>query len=151
AIVENKAAIEKGQETASDVATDVNSKTDDDASNSKQPAFELNHDALFAKRYVTANKFGQASNDPRLVRRQQAQTPITKKSVAEMPQANQQDKPTAVNMPAIRGTVGEFIRATLPEAQARLAAEGVINCFNAAIALHVAQAATTDEDKVKVD
>jgi ribonuclease E len=56
-------------------------------------------------------------------------------------------------MPAIRGTVGEFIRATLPEAQARLAAEGVINCFNAAIALHVeqAQAATTDEDKVKVD
>ena len=153
AIVENKAATEKGQETASDVATDVNSKTDDDASDSKQPAFELNHDALFAKRYVTANKFGQASNDPRLVRRQQAQTPITKTSVAEMPQASQQDKPTAVNMPAIRGTVGEFIRATLPEAQARLAAEGVINCFNAAIALHVeqAQAATTDEDKVKVD
>ncbi|MGP5336540.1 Rne/Rng family ribonuclease [Psychrobacter maritimus] len=153
AIVENKAAIEKTQETASDVATDANSKTDDDASNSKQPAFELNHDALFAKRYVTANKFGQASNDPRLVRRQQAQTPITKTSVAEMPQANQQDKPTAVNVPAIRGTVGEFIRATLPEAQARLAAEGVINCFNAAIALHVkqAQAATTDKDKVKVD
>ena len=146
---ENKAATEKTQETASD----VNSKTDDDASDSKQPAFELNHDALFAKRYVTANKFGQASNDPRLVRRQQAQTPITKKSVAEMPQANQQDKPTAVNMPAIRGTVGEFIRATLPEAQARLAAEGVINCFNAAIALHVkqAQAAITNDDKVKVD
>ena len=153
AIVENKAAIEKTQETASDVATDANSKADDDASNSKQPAFELNHDTLFAKRYVTANKFGQASNDPRLVRRQQAQTPTTKTSVAEIPQANQQDKPTAVNMPAIRGTVGEFIRATLPEAQARLAAEGVINCFNAAIALHVeqAQAATTDEDKVKVD
>ena len=56
-------------------------------------------------------------------------------------------------MPAIRGTVGEFIRATLPEAQARLAAEGVINCFNAAIALHVkqAQAAITNDDKVKVD
>jgi len=153
AIVENKAATEKTQETASDVATDANSKADDDASNSKQPAFELNHDALFAKRYVTANKFGQASNDPRLVRRQQAQAPTTKTSVAEIPQASQQDKPTAVNMPAIRGTVGEFIRATLPEAQARLAAEGVINCFNAAIALHVeqAQAATTDEDKVKVD
>src|SRR5690606_2776796 len=66
---------------------------------------------------------------------------------------NQQDKPTAVNMPAIRGTVGEFIRATLPDAQARLAAEGVINCFNAAIALHVkqAQAAITNDDKVKVD
>ncbi|WP_372828914.1 Rne/Rng family ribonuclease [Psychrobacter maritimus] len=152
ATAENKAATGKTQETASDVATDANSKADD-ASNSKQPAFELNHDALFAKRYVTANKFGQASNDPRLVRRQQAQAPTTKTSVAEIPQASQQDKPTAVNMPAIRGTVGEFIRATLPEAQARLAAEGVINCFNAAIALHVeqAQAATTDEDKVKVD
>ncbi|MBB3106749.1 ribonuclease E [Psychrobacter luti] len=147
----NEAATEKTQETASDVATDAEFKAGDDASNSKQPAFELNHDALFAKRYVTANKFGQASNDPRLVRRQQAQTPTTKTSVAEIPQANQQNKPTAVNMPAIRGTVGEFIRAMLPEAQARLAAEGVINCFNAAIALHVKQAQTATTDEVKVD
>ncbi|WP_201547119.1 Rne/Rng family ribonuclease [Psychrobacter immobilis] len=143
---ENDAAIEKTQETASETDSDVNSKADD-ASNSKQPAFELNHEALFAKRYVTANKFGQASNDPRVVRRQQSQAPIAKTSVAEIPQANEQ---SAVNVPAIRGTVGEFIRATLPEAQARLAAEGVIHCFNAAIALHVkqAQAATTNEDEV---
>src|SRR5699024_12333416 len=49
---------------------------------------------------------------------------------------------------SIRGTVGEFIRATLPEAQARLAAEGVINCFNAAIALHLEQANAVN---VKVD
>ena len=148
----NEAATEKPQETASETDYDVNSKADD-ASNSKQPAFELNHEALFAKRYVTANKFGKASNDPRVVRRQQSQTPITDTSVAEKPQVNEQAKPTAVNMPTIRGTVGEFIRATLPEAQARLAAEGVINCFNAAIALHVkqAQAAITNEDEVKVD
>ena len=146
---ENDAAIEKTQETASETDSDVNSKADD-ASNSKQPAFELNHEALFAKRYVTANKFGQASNDPRVVRRQQAQIPTTKTAVAEIPQVNEK---SAVNVPAIRGTVGEFIRATLPEAQARLAAEGVINCFNAAIALHVkqAQAAITNEDEVKVD
>ena len=143
----NEAATEKTQETESN----VNSKADD-ASNSKQPAFELNHEALFAKRYVTANKFGQASNDPRVVRRQHAQTPTTKTSVAEIRQVNKQAKPTTVNMPTIRGTVGEFIRATLPEAQARLAAEGVIKCFNAAIALHVkqAQAATTNQDEVKV-
>ena len=148
----NEAAIEKTQETASETDSDVNSKADD-ASNSKQPAFELNHEALFAKRYVTANKFGQASNDPRLVRRQHAQTPTTKTSVAEKPQVNEQAKPTTVNMPTIRGTVGEFIRATLPEAQARLAAEGVINCFNAAIALHLerAQAAITNENEVKVE
>ena len=102
---------------------------------------------------MTAEKFGQASNDPRVVRRQHAQTPTTKTSVAEIPQVNEQAKPTTVNMPTIRGTVGEFIRATLPEAHARLAAEGVINCFNAAIALHVkqTQAATTNEDEVKVD
>ena len=145
---EKDAAIEKTQETASETDSDVNSKADD-ASNSKQPAFELNHEALFAKRYVTANKFGQASNDPRVVRRQQAQIPTTKTAVAEIPQVNEK---SAVNVPAIRGTVGEFIRATLPEAQARLAAEGVINCFNAAIALHLkqAQAATTNEDEVKV-
>ena len=152
ATAENEAATEKPQETASETDSDVNSKADD-ASNSKQPAFELNHEALFAKRYVTANKFGQASNDPRVVRRQHAQTPTTKTSVAEIPQVNEQAKPTTVNMPTIRGTVGEFIRATLPEAQARLAAEGVINCFNAAIALHLerAQAAITNEDEVKVD
>ena len=146
---ENDAAIEKTQETASETDSDVNSKADD-ASNSKQPAFELNHEALFAKRYVTANKFGQASNDPRVVRRQQSQTPTTKTWVAEIPQVNEQSEKSAVNVPAIRGTVGEFIRATLPEAQARLAAEGVINCFNAAIALHVkqAQAATTNEGEV---
>ena len=148
----NESATEKTQETVSETNSDVNSKTDD-ASNSKQPAFQLNHEALFAKRYVTANKFGQASNDPRVVRRQQAQTPTTKTSVAEIPQVNDQAKPATVNMPTIHGTVGEFIRATLPEAQARLAAEGVINCFNAAIALHVkqAQAATTNEGEVKVD
>ena len=146
---ENEAATEKTQETASETDSDVNSKADD-ASNSKQPAFELNHDALFAKHYVTANKFGQASNDPRLVRRQQAQTPITKTSVAEIRQVSEQSEKSAVNMPTIRGTVGEFIRATLPEAQARLAAEGVINCFNAAIALHLkqARAATTNEGEV---
>jgi ribonuclease E len=44
----------------------------------------------------------------------------------------------------IRGTVGEFIRATLPEAQTRLAEEGVINCFIATIALHTGQAKTAD-------
>ena len=99
---------------------------------------------------MTANKFGQASNDPRVVRRQHAQTPTTKTSVAEIPQVNEQAKPTTVNMPTIRGTVGEFIRATLPEAQARLAAEGVINCFNAAIALHVKQAQTATTNEVKV-
>ncbi|WP_296244119.1 MULTISPECIES: Rne/Rng family ribonuclease [unclassified Psychrobacter] len=121
---DNGAATEKAQK----IASNVDSSTDD--TNSSNPsAFELDHEALFAKRYVTAEKFGQASNDPRVVRRQQAQSP----------QKNEQEKQIATIAPTIRGTVGEFIRATLPEAQARLAAEGVINCFNAAIILHLEQ------------
>nr|WP_313974509.1 Rne/Rng family ribonuclease [uncultured Psychrobacter sp.] len=134
------APIEKAQQTASDV--DANTDT---TNSINQSAFELDHQALFAERYVTAEKFGQASNDPRVVRRQHAQASTTTASDNQSPVVNEQ---RAVNVPAIRGTVGEFIRATLPEAQARLAAEGVINCFNAAIALHLEQANAVN---VKVD
>ena len=134
------APTEKAQKAASNV--DANT---DDTDSSNQTAFELDHQALFAKRYVTAEKFGQASNDPRVVRRQQAQASTTTASDNQSPVVNEQ---RAVNAPAIRGTVGEFIRATLPEAPARLAAEGVINCFNAAIALHLEQANAVNE---KVD
>ena len=134
------APTEKAQKTGSNV--DFNT---DDTDSSNQAAFELDHETLFAKRYVTAEKFGQASNDPRVVRRQHAQASTTTASDNQSPVVNEQ---RAVNAPAIRGTVGEFIRATLPEAQARLAAEGVINCFNAAIALHLEQANAVNE---KVD
>ena len=134
------APTEKAQKTASDV--DANTDT---TNSINQSAFELDHQALFAERYVTAEKFGQASNDPRVVRRQQAQASTTTASDNQSPVVNEQ---RAVNVPTIRGTVGEFIRATLPEAQARLAAEGVINCFNAAIALHLEQANAVNE---KVD
>ena len=135
------APTEKAQKAASNV--DANT---DDTDSSNQAAFEIDHEALFAKRYVTAEKFGQASNDPRVVRRQQAQALTTTASDNQSPVVNEQ---RAVNIPTIRGTVGEFIRATLPEAQARLAAEGVINCFKAAIALHLEQAdASTGEIKV---
>ncbi|MBP2279359.1 ribonuclease E [Psychrobacter sp. PL19] len=103
---------------------------------------ELTHEALFSEHYVTANKFGQASNDPRVVRSQQTQPQAT-----PVVSAGQQ---AVVNVPAIRGTVGEFIHATLPEAQARLTDEGVINCFIAAIALHTSQAQST-ADNAAVD
>jgi len=103
---------------AQNTQADSNSASTSNVSNS---ALELTHEALFGARYVTAEKFGQASNDPRVVLNQQAA---------------QADKPAATNVPAIRGTVGEFVRATLPEAQTRLAEEGIINCFIATIALH---------------
>ncbi|HSP85538.1 MAG TPA: Rne/Rng family ribonuclease, partial [Psychrobacter sp.] len=95
---------------------------------------KLSPEDLFAKRYVTADKFGQASNDPRVVRRQQAQSSVTGAS-----QATEQDAQVIMSAPTIRGTVGEFIRATLAEAENRLATEGVISCFNAAIAMHLEQ------------
>ncbi len=97
----------------------------------KTSALELTHEALFAKRYVTAVKFGQASNDPRVIQAQHSK-----------PQAPATEQ-TLVKAPAIRGTVGEFIQATLAKAQTRLQEEGVINCFIAAIAEHNSQVKPT--------
>ena len=122
-------------------ATDTIIDTDID-NRSLQTAPEVSPKDLFAKRYVTANKFGQASNDPRVVRQQQAQP-----SVDEESQATAQ---VLVSAPAIRGTVGEFIRATLAEAENRLATEGVISCFNAAIATHLQQTQVKDTSEKQV-
>ncbi len=74
---------------------------------------------LFAERYVTANKFGQASNDPRVVRQQQP---------ASAPQAGAAS--------AIHGSVGDFIRNILPKAEHRLTDDGIITCFIEAVAVH---------------
>ncbi len=118
------------------LATNEGATQSQQVSNDKV-TIELTHDALFAKRYVTANKFGQASNDPRVVRQLQAQlTPVV--------EINQQTVITIA--PAIRGTVGQFIHATLAESQKRLDNEGVINCFIAAIETHQQQAQSTIVD-----
>ncbi|ERL55503.1 Rne/Rng family ribonuclease [Psychrobacter aquaticus] len=119
---------ENTKDTQSDDTTIETSKTSDSA-------LQLTHEALFASHYVTAEKFGQASNDPRVVRDQQVQA-------AQQPQANEQ----TVSVQTIRGTVGEFIRATLPEAQTRLAEEGVIHCFIDTIALYTKQAQHADKN-----
>ncbi|MBH0084983.1 Rne/Rng family ribonuclease [Psychrobacter sp. SCQQ22] len=123
------------QATSPSVEVSNSSSNDSDSAKSSS-ALELTHEALFASRYVTAEKFGQASNDPRVVLSQQAQSQVTSE-----PQVNEQ---AVVSVPAIRGTVGEFIRATLPEAQTRLIADGVINCFIETVALHMAQAQSSD-------
>ncbi|WP_201557164.1 Rne/Rng family ribonuclease [Psychrobacter sp. 72-O-c] len=120
-----------------------------DSNSSSNVALELTHDALFAEHYVTANKFGQASNDPRIVRRQQAQS-----TVAPVVPASEQ---AVTNVPTIRGTVGEFIHTILPEATARLADDGVIRSFIDAIAIHTQQtqnagvAGTTDSEENRDD
>ncbi|MGO1281671.1 MAG: Rne/Rng family ribonuclease, partial [Psychrobacter sp.] len=115
----------------------VKSSNDSDNTKSKS-ALDLTHEALFATRYVTAEKFGKASNDPRVVLSQQAQS-----QVMPEPKVNEQ---AVASIPAIHGTVGEFIRATLPEAQTRLTADGVINCFIETVALHIEQAQRADSD-----
>ncbi|MGM8897120.1 MULTISPECIES: Rne/Rng family ribonuclease [unclassified Psychrobacter] len=109
---------------------DVISSTNEDTKGNN--ALTFTHEALFAARYVTADKFGQASNDPRVVRRQQP-TPVA--------ETNAQ----ASSAPAtIRGTVGEFIHATLADAQSRLADKGVISCFIQAIEAHTQHTDATD-------
>ena len=79
---------------------------------------------------MTAEKFGQASNDPRVVRSQQAQA-TQQPSVAE---------PVVVSPSTIRGTVGDFVRKALVDAESRLKNDGVISCFIAAIDAHTQQA-----------
>ena len=115
-------------EDAKNVPANDNGANDKGTSNS---ALELTHESLFSERYVTAEKFGQASNDPRVVRAQQAK-------------ATPQVEATTVSTAVIRGTVGEFIRAMLPDAQTRLTENGVISCFIETIALYNEQAQSTD-------
>ncbi|WP_348548945.1 Rne/Rng family ribonuclease [Psychrobacter sp. KFRI-CH2-11] len=92
----------------------------------------LTHDALFANRYVTAQKFGQASNDPRVVRRQQAQP--TQQPAVE----------SATPVPTVSGSVGDFVRQALTDAESRLKNDGVIRCFIEAIEAHSQQAKSAD-------
>ncbi|MEZ7501526.1 Rne/Rng family ribonuclease [Psychrobacter sp. Arc29] len=115
-------------EEAKKVSANDSGANDKGMSNS---ALELTHESLFGERYVTAEKFGQASNDPRVVRAQQAK-------------ATPQVEATTVSTTTIRGTVGEFIRTTLPEAQTRLTENGVISCFIETIALYNEQAQSAD-------
>ena len=118
--------------TKNDISEDTTHK---DSAVDSHSTFEL--DTLFAERYVTANKFGQASNDPRVVRSQQAQSkplPIAKI-----------DEQQVSSTPAIRGTVGEFIHNTLADAETRLVNDGVINCFIAAIDLYSEQTQTATD------
>ena len=125
-------AIAKAEETKKTPVSD-NGANEASMANS---ALELTHESLFGDRYVTAEKFGQASNDPRVVRAKQA-------NVAQTSQAEIETQATT-SATAIRGTVGEFIRGTLPDAQTRLAEEGVIGCFIATIALYAKQAKSAD-------
>lgn len=117
----------KSEEAKKVQANDNDSHNASDKTNS---ALALTHEALFAKRYVTAEKFGQASNDPRVVRSQQVQA-TQQPPVAE---------PAVVSPSTIRGTVGDFVRKALTDAESRLKNDGVISCFIAAIDAHTQQA-----------
>ena len=89
--------------------------------------------ALFADRYVTAQKYGLASNDPRAVKAKQAPsstTAVTADASKPLP---------------IRGTVGEFIHAALPNAETLLKDQGVIASFIQAVAAAQGSVVTTNE------
>ena len=112
----------------------------DTSSADKSADFTLTHDEFFAERYVTAEKFGQASNDPRVVRQQQSAATVDVSAQAQ------------TSAPAIRGTVGAFIRAALTDAESRLQNDGVISCFIAAIDAQAQQTKPADDNaKAAVD
>ncbi|MGX8220851.1 Rne/Rng family ribonuclease [Psychrobacter celer] len=123
-------ATAKGTQSISAQSSPTADKADADVS----AAPLLTHDALFANRYVTAQKFGQASNDPRVVRRQQAQSQSTEQPAVE----------SATPVPTVRGSVGDFVRQALTDAESRLKNDGVIRCFIAAIEAHSEQAKSAD-------
>ena len=83
-------------------------------------------DELFAERYVTAQKFGQASNDPRLI----------KASLMKQSEVAETEQSQAVPAVVITGTVGQFIHTHLAQPSMRLAKDGVIACFLAALNAH---------------
>lgn len=85
------------------------------------PGYDV--DSLFTDRYVTAKKYGLASNDPRAV----------KAKLADQPQKSDDKAASITSMAKIRGTVGEFIHATLPDAKSRLEDNGVISSFIQAV------------------
>ncbi len=123
--VDNKNTTANPKETE---ASSVDTNEEDNNPTKNSASLTLTHDALFAERYVTAEKFGQASNDPRVVRRRQS-----------APEAKI-DTQAGTVLPTIRGTVGDFIHATLVDAQSRLAENGIISCFIDAIEAHNKQA-----------
>ncbi|WP_435950186.1 Rne/Rng family ribonuclease [Psychrobacter sp. DM8] len=126
-------AAPKAAQTLETSAPSKASKTSDNATKEDKTSSTLDFDRenLFAARYVTANKFGQAGNDPRVVRRLQAKSAKP---------ADMQVTEVSAATPTISGTVGRFIHALLPKAESRLAEDGVIHCFIEAIAIHKAKA-----------
>ena len=146
--------IEAGADSKSNLkqADAVVSEVDNSAPKAEAIDTALTSEVLFAKRYITAAKFGQASNDPRVVRAQQAQS-----LESQAPESETSAKQTVKSVSAIRGTVGEFIQATLAKAQTRMEEDGVINCFIAAMAEHNSQskpamtAATADSESAGTD
>lgn len=92
------------------------------------------YSGLFSDRYVTAHKFGKAVNDPRTVRQN-----LMAKAQEKAPEVTATDS----KRQALQGSVGEFIRANLPDASAKLSEIGVIRSFIEAMAAISSASATS--------
>ncbi|SUD91547.1 Rne/Rng family ribonuclease [Psychrobacter phenylpyruvicus] len=119
-----KEKVETAKQKTKPVATKPAQENETESDNS---SLSFDTSELFADRYVAAQKFGQASNDPRLIK---ASLMKQSEEVADTEQA--QATPAA----AITGTVGQFIHTHLAQPSMRLAKDGVITCFLAALNAH---------------
>lgn len=114
--------------------TDITDKTShNDITDDTHHPTSVNYDwhSLFANRYVTAEKYGNASNDPRVVmasKQAQSNDAQNMTSLAS--------KKFTTNTSTITGSVGQFIHRHLPDAQNRIKQDGVIACFIKSIELH---------------
>lgn len=96
------------------------------SSESENDSLSFDASDLFADRYVAAQKFGQASNDPRLI----------KASLMKQRKPAPVEEAQTVKAAPITGSVGQFIHTHLAQPNMRLAKDGVIACFLAALNAH---------------
>ncbi|MUG31341.1 Rne/Rng family ribonuclease [Psychrobacter sanguinis] len=98
---------------------------------------------LFANRYVAAQKYGQASNDPRVIK-------ASLEAQAQSFAAPEADEPELLAPVAtITGSVGQFIHTHLAQPRMRLAKDGVIACFLAALNAHKQTSGSTTKPAAK--
>ncbi|PNK60282.1 Rne/Rng family ribonuclease [Psychrobacter sp. FDAARGOS_221] len=137
---DNNAVQQSNEQPAAKLADSAPAQASTDANSSEATeateATEADNDAatlsfdvssLFADRYVAAKKFGKAANDPRVIKAS------LQRQISEQASATPAAEPVTAK---ITGSVGQFIHTHLAQPRMRLAKDGVIACFLAALNAH---------------
>ncbi len=128
--------VTKESSTSSQTKTthDAVAQNSDDVATSNErisgKSLDFTEQDVFAERYVTAQKYGQASNDPRVVRAKHQ----VEQSKGQEGQSSEQPASKTKEPTLIVGTVGEFIVSVFDDGASRIENDGVIASFLQALA-----------------